>query len=135
MFNQLLSALIQKDSHLLEVCRYVVLNPVRAKAVEKPELWRWSSYRATAGMGKQHPCLNMEWILNQFGSTRSIAGETYRKFVNDGITQESIWKAVRAQSILGEEEFSARFTDYLTGSRIISEEREILLNSRRVSDI
>ena len=41
--------LIQKDSHLLEVCRYVVLNPVRAKMVEKPEEWKWSSYLATAG--------------------------------------------------------------------------------------
>jgi REP element-mobilizing transposase RayT len=46
--------LIQKDSHLLEVCRYVVLNPVRAKAVKKPEQWRWSSYQATAGIEKPH---------------------------------------------------------------------------------
>ncbi len=43
------SILIQKDSHLLEVCRYVVLNPVRARMVERPEVWKWSSYRATAG--------------------------------------------------------------------------------------
>ena len=47
--------LIQKDSHLLEVCRYVVLNPVRAKMAESPEQWRWSSYRATAGREKPHP--------------------------------------------------------------------------------
>jgi len=43
------SILIQKGSHLLEVCRYVVLNPVRAGTVEKPEDWKWSSYLATAG--------------------------------------------------------------------------------------
>ena len=55
--------LIQKDSHLLEVCRYVVLNPVRAKAVKRPEQWRWSSYQATAGIEKPHPCLSTEWIL------------------------------------------------------------------------
>jgi len=41
--------LIQKDSHLLEVCRYVVLNPLRAGITEGPEQWKWSSYRATAG--------------------------------------------------------------------------------------
>ena len=41
--------LIQKDSHLLEVCRYVVLNPVMAGVVEKPGAWIWSSYNATAG--------------------------------------------------------------------------------------
>jgi REP element-mobilizing transposase RayT len=43
--------LIQKDSHLLEVCRYVVLNPVRATMVETPAAWKWSSYSATAGRG------------------------------------------------------------------------------------
>ena len=113
--------LIQKDSHLLEVCRYVVLNPVRAKAVKKPEQWKWSSYQATAGIEKPHPCLTTEWILNQFGSTRRIAEKAYRKFVEDGIKQESIWKAVRAQSVLGEEEFIATLTDYLRGKKDISE--------------
>ena len=113
--------LIQKDSHLLEVCRYVVLNPVRAKAVKKPGQWRWSSYQATAGIEKPHPCLSTEWILNQFGSTRRIAEKAYRKFVEDGIKQESIWEAVRAQSILGEEEFTATLTDYLRGKKDIAE--------------
>ena len=113
--------LIQKDSHLLEVCRYVVLNPVRAKAVKKPEQWRWSSYQATAGIEKPHPCLSTEWILNQFGSTGRISGKAYRKFVEDGIKQESIWEAVRAQSILGEEEFTATLTDYLRGKKDIAE--------------
>jgi REP element-mobilizing transposase RayT len=113
--------LIQKDSHLLEVCRYVVLNPVRAKAVKKTGQWRWSSYQATAGIEKPHPCLSTEWILNQFGSTRRIAEKAYRKFVEDGIKQESIWEAVRAQSILGEEEFTATLTDYLRGKKDIAE--------------
>jgi putative transposase len=113
--------LIQKDSHLLEACRYVVLNPVRAKAVKKPNQWKWSSYQATAGIGKPHPCLTTEWILNQFGSTRRIAENAYRKFVEDGIKQESIWETVRAQSILGEEEFTATLTDYLRGKKDIAE--------------
>lgn len=46
---------IHKDSHLLEVCRYVFLNPVRAEMVEKPEDYTWSSYLAAAGKGKPHP--------------------------------------------------------------------------------
>lgn len=113
--------LIQKDSHLLEVCRYVVLNPVRAKAAERPELWKWSSYQATGGKEKPHPCLTTEWILGQFGTTRSIAEEAYQKFVQSGIRQESIWKALRAQSILGEEEFTTTLMDYLRGKRDIPE--------------
>jgi putative transposase len=60
--------LVQKESHLLEVCRYVVLNPVRAKkVVGVPERWGWSSYRATAGVEKAHPCLTTDWVLGQFG--------------------------------------------------------------------
>ncbi|MEJ2696952.1 MAG: transposase [Candidatus Sulfobium sp.] len=44
--------LIEKEGYLLEVSRYVVLNPVRAKAVERPEHWKWSSYRGTGRHGK-----------------------------------------------------------------------------------
>ena len=54
------SILIQKDSHLLEVCRYVVLNPVRARVVERPEAWKWSSYRATAGRETPAPCVRVD---------------------------------------------------------------------------
>ena len=54
------AVLIQKDTHLLEVCRYVVLNPVRARMVEKPEDWRWSSCRATVGREAAHPCLTRD---------------------------------------------------------------------------
>jgi len=62
--------LIQKDSHLLEVCRYVVLNPVRARMAEKPEEYRWSSYLATAGKAQPHPCLTSDWVLPVQRKTR-----------------------------------------------------------------
>ena len=44
--------LVEKENYLLELCRYVVLNPVRANMVDKPEEWKWSSYGATAGLTK-----------------------------------------------------------------------------------
>src|SRR5215469_5219135 len=52
--------LVQKESHFLEVCRYVVLNPVRARSVVTPQQWRWSSYGATAGLVRAHRCLSTE---------------------------------------------------------------------------
>ena len=55
--------LVQKESHFLEVCRYVVLNPVRAKAVDHPRLWAWSSYRATGGLATIPRCLTVDEIL------------------------------------------------------------------------
>ena len=47
--------LVQKDSHLLECCRYLVLNPVCANFVRLPEEWKWSSYCGTAGLGRHFP--------------------------------------------------------------------------------
>jgi putative transposase len=107
--------LVQKESHLLEVCRYVVLNPVRAKVVEVPERWRWSSYRATARMGKAHPCLTTDWVLGQSGSKKRIAEKRYRAFVKDGIGGHRIWEDVKGQSILGERDFVDRLIDLVRG--------------------
>lgn len=111
--------LIQKDSHLLEVCRYVALNPVRAKAVANPRQWLWSSFQATAGMGQPHKCLTREWILLQFGSVLPVAEQEYRDFVNAGMDKESIWKQVKAQSILGGDNFPEDFADCIKGNKDI----------------
>ncbi len=115
------AVLVQKDSHLLEACRYVVLNPVRAKNVDGPEEWIWSSYAATAGRMKPLPCLTTDWILSQFGAERRGARARYRKFVSDGIRAESIWKAVKAQSVLGEDGFIESLVDYVKGHMQIPE--------------
>ena len=107
--------LIQKDRHLLEVCRYVVLNPVRARVVEKPEDWKWSSYMATTGQAKAHPCLTEDYILGRFGRNRRGAVKEYKKFIEDGIGERDLWRNVKAQSLLGEEEFIERLQYYIKG--------------------
>jgi REP element-mobilizing transposase RayT len=111
--------LLQKDSHLLEVCRYVVLNPVMAGLVERPDQWNWSSYSATAGKGKSHPYLTVNWILMQFNSKRGIAEKEYGKFVRDKNAPESILKDLRAKSVLGEKNFVAGLRDYIKGHKDI----------------
>jgi putative transposase len=114
------SILIQKDSHLLEVCRYVVLNPVRARMVESPDAWKWSSYRATAGREAAHPCLAVEWVLGQFSGKHAKAEQEYRKFVGWGIGK-SIWHEVRGQAILGEDAFADKLVDHLRKHKNIPE--------------
>jgi hypothetical protein len=104
--------LIQKDSYLLEACRYVVLNPIRARLVEEPGQWRWSSYGATAGREKPPVCLTTSWVLRQFSSKKGKAEKEYRKFVRLGIGRESIWGGVKGQVILGEDDFVDSLTDY-----------------------
>jgi putative transposase len=113
--------LIQKDSHLLEVCRYVVLNPVRGGMVARPEEWRWSSYRATAGRARGHPCLTTDWVLGQFSPSRVTAEKQYRQFVRWGVGKVPIWTAVKRQAILGEDEFVRKFGDYLKKHKDIAE--------------
>jgi len=113
--------LIQKESHLLEVCRYVVLNPVRAEAVKNPEEWKWSSYRATAGLEKSHPCLTTDWVLSQFGTKTGLARKRYREFVKAGIGERAIWSNLRGQILLGEDTFIEKFMDYLKGHEDIRE--------------
>jgi len=113
--------LIQKDTHLLEVCRYVVLNPVRARMVEKPEDWRWSSYRATGGKETAHPCLATDWVLGQFSRTRGKAEKEYRQFVKWGIGKETIWNEVKGQALLGEDDFVDSLADHLRRHKDIPE--------------
>ena len=113
--------LIQKESHLLEVCRYVVLNPVRAQDVKNPEEWKWSSYLGTAGLAKPHECLTVDWVLGQFGKTRRLAEKAYRDFVRAGIGGGSFWGEVKGQSVLGEESFVKGLEPYAKGAKEIKE--------------
>lgn len=113
--------LIQKDSHLLEVSRYIVLNPVRASIVKSPEDWVWSSYNGMVGKEKPFPCLTRNWILGQFSRTISKAEKEYRLFVKGGINKGTIWDNVKGQSILGEDDFVASLSEYLKRKQDIPE--------------
>lgn len=98
--------LVQRDAHLLELCRYIVLNPVRAGLSQRPEHWFWSSYRATAGVACLPPFLSTETILAAFGTDLTIARERYRTFVSNGAV-ECPWDRLRADLYLGDEAFVA----------------------------
>jgi putative transposase len=119
--------LIQKDSHLPEVCRYEVLNPVRAGMVATPDAWKWSSYLATAGKTKPHPCLTTDWVLGQFSGKRRKAEREYRQHVTWGIGEKTIWTEVRGQALLGEDDFVSALTDHLKKHKDI---RDIPRNQR-----
>ena len=97
--------LVEKDSYLLELSRYIVLNPVRAHMVRSAKDWPWSSYRATAGQAKVHPLLTTDVILGNFGRARKPAQEKYRNFVQEGKGQPSPWESLKNQIYLGSEEF------------------------------
>lgn len=97
--------LVQSDAYLLELARYIVLNPVRANIVKSAAEWRWSSYLATAGLTLtiEYPTSNL--ILQQFSRNRSIAARRYREFVSQGVCQPSPWSELTNQIYLGDTEF------------------------------
>lgn len=100
--------LVEKEAHLLEICRYVVLNPVRAKMVTHPRLWAWSSYRGTAGERTGPSWLSTEWILAQFGSRQREAQLRYRQFVAEGREGPRPWEQLQGPIYLGSEDFIAQ---------------------------
>ena len=94
--------LVEKGSYLLELCRYVVLNPVRARMVKHPRKWLWSSYRATAGIGKKEPWLEVSWVLGQFSKRLKGAQRLYRKFVLEGMKKKgSPWEEMEGRIYYG----------------------------------
>ena len=113
--------LIQKENHFLEVCRYIVLNPVRARTVKLPKEWKWSSYKATAGFEKAHNGLTTDCILAQFGKKRRDAEKEYRGFVRSGIGEKTLWEKLKGQSILGDVNFVDSLIGYVKESKDIIE--------------
>ena len=106
--------LVQKESYLLELARYIVLNPVRAGITESPQQWPWSSYNMMAAREAAPRWLERDWLLAQFAPDRATAVAAYCQFVSDGIAHQSPLAAVSAQLILGDDDFRA---DHLTHAR------------------
>jgi len=121
------SILVEKDNYLLELCRYIVLNPVRAKMVENPEDWQWSSYRATLGLTETSKHLNASWILSNFDENIKKSKKKYEKFVLEGIGKESPWRELRGRIFLGSKKFIEKHEEKISARE---KEKEIAKTER-----
>jgi len=121
---------IDKDSYLIPLSRYVHLNPVRAGIVERPEHYRWSSYRGYIGRGKECEWVEYSWVLSQFGQDRSGARRKYKEYVEEALKgkAENPLERLHGQVILGGEEFINRVRGMFKGRALSHEivERERL---------
>jgi hypothetical protein len=97
--------LVDSDAYFQEVCRYVVLNPVRAGMMADPADWPWSSYRATAGAEPPSSWLSVDAVLAAFGGTRGEARESYQRFVLSTLGSGDIWAGLNRQVFLGDDRF------------------------------
>lgn len=112
--------LVDGDSYLLELARYVVLNPVRAGMVKEPGEWPWSSYLAMVGKQPSPPWLETDGLLAAFGQKRAVAIRRYREFVFQGIGGESIWMNLKSQVFLGDEDFVAKSLSHVDGAEDVN---------------
>ena len=104
--------LCDKDAYLLELVRYIHLNPVRAKVVRDPERYLWTSHLSYLGKDSKG-LVDTDLVLGQFGANKSMGKRKYREFILEGLDgghQEKFYE-VKDQRYLGEEDFINRIED------------------------
>ncbi len=112
--------LVQKETYLLELARYIVLNPVRAGMVGTAEEWPWSSQAIVTGDREEPTWFDSNWLRSQFGVSRDRAIEAYRQFVLDGIGETSPLKYTQHQMVLGDEAFVAGQSERLRSVDLVA---------------
>jgi REP element-mobilizing transposase RayT len=115
------SILVEKEAYLLELSRYIVLNPVRAGFVKTAREWAWSSYRGMAGHSEPHTCLSIDWILSRFSGYRSKASMHYRQFVAAGKNIPAPWDKLKNEIYLGSDQFVEDALQYVDRDEVLKD--------------
>ena len=106
------SIVVDKNTYLMELVRYVALNPVRSGHVDTPEKWTWSSFRATAGLEPCPPWLNADQVINVVSEgigSKEDRQKSYVDFIMAGIGKKTgLMEKVQQQVYLGDEGFVER---------------------------
>jgi len=121
------SIIVDKDSYLLELNRYIVLNPYRAGMEKSIGEWKWSSYRVTIGGESRPEWFNKDLIISHFSSKSREGIKNYKKFVEEGVGEENPSKNIIGQIWLGSKEFVKE----VEGKVGIKESKEIPISQRR----
>jgi REP element-mobilizing transposase RayT len=138
--------LVDREAYLKEVCRYVVLNPLRAGLAPDPRAWRWSSYRATlaAGQGDMNqPGAAGDWLaaralLALFAEAPEAAAQIYAGFVAEGARRSAatadgragggaagLWDRLEGQIYLGAAGFAEAMRARRAGAAELADAAEI----------
>jgi REP element-mobilizing transposase RayT len=112
--------LVEKDTYLLSLSRYVHLNPVRAGVVDRPQQYRWSSYVGYIGKEKESEWVEYAWVFSQFGKEKKRARRRYREYVEEGLRAKETTplRNLHGQVILGDQVFIERIKGMLKGRRL-----------------
>jgi len=115
--------LVERDTYLIPLSRYIHLNPVRAKLVDKPEEYPWSSYLGYVQGDKEDEWVEYSWVLSQFGNARSTARREYRRYVEEGLREksENPLNDLHGQVVLGKETFIEKVKEMVKGKSLSNE--------------
>jgi len=107
--------LVEEDSYLLEVIRYVLLNPVRAGMTRTAGQHAWSSYRTMIGKTSAPVWLEKDEVLAHFGKRPATAQKHFIRFLKEAKGQSPLWENLRHQVYLGDEQFVHRLLAAMPG--------------------
>ena len=113
--------LVDKDNYLLELSRYVVLNPVRAGMTENAADWSWSNYQATMGNAAFPEWLAVKQMLALFHHHSSPARRAYARFVADGLGAPAPWADCPRAGFIGNDAFIERMMDHVEADELSPE--------------
>jgi putative transposase len=102
--------LVERDTYLLELVRYIHLNPLRAGLVDDPRRYPWSGHCAYIG-AETLPWLTTQWVLGQFARRVDTARRRYDAFVREGVGdghREEFHSGLEDPRILGDDRFAER---------------------------
>lgn len=99
------AVIVEKEKYLLDICRLVVLLPAISGTTKNYATYKWSSYKATAGLAKGLSFLESDWILSQFAKRTATAQKKYIDYVKAGKRSKSPLSDVRGQIFLGSDDF------------------------------
>ena len=123
--------LVGDGAYLLQVSRYIHLNPVAAQLVVEPEEYVWSSLRAYLKMVDRPGWLTNEVVLSYLGGDNSVSG--YADFINYGndCATEKFYSGTKVQSIFGGKEFKEKVTNKLDEEHLRESRGDLLLLKKR----
>ena len=104
--------IVDRENYLLELGRYIHLNPVRAKIVKRPEDYKWSSYREYYQGGWKQTITDTDDTLYSFSKKRAIAVKKYQEFMSEEISEVLPLKG-SVGSVLGDETFRGEVIRHL----------------------
>ena len=127
--------LCDKDAYLLELVRYVHLNPIRAKIVSDLKRYLWTSHLSYLGRAKQEGLVEADFVLSQFGKKKSFARRKYLEFILEELDSghQKKFYEVRDQRFLGEESFINRIEDERGGRERVVYDIPIEVIAKEVS--